>query len=787
MANYDKRNKANEGYRGQGDRREQDNRKGQRQNSHQPRREEQVTLTAPYQFAELNKDVYFPGWASQVSQDIPFSDGIDGVIEVTLKNVSPLFTRNGGAQDKKEVLSAHILENGQRRYLIPATTLKGMLRSTMEIMSFAKMQLFDDKYFAYRSFHKNDGDEDLYKKYHSAMGANPNADYDERKFGCGWLMMDDDDQLYITPCDGRFKRIHHNEIGRKLTKKTPFARNEEIEWYPLKQKDGNQYYIVCTGDINRKVKEYLFPTATLPTIKVDEKVAKKFMDVHDGPSPDFDKYLLRLKRGKKVAVFYAKDDKGAPKAIGLSRMLRYPFDNGVKDLVEKQQTDYKSECRDLCEIIWGYAESEKSLKGRIQVGHAFCKQLIDDGLLIDGSGILGQPKASFYPLYLKQSDATNKFKTYNSATGIAGRKLYKIHRGGTTTPLPQGNNNENATTRFKAIPSGNEFKFYIRVHNLRPIELGALLSALTLNETHGAFHNIGMAKAYGFGKIQIESVKLGKEFEKSAEEYMHDFEYEMTQWTLATCGREWAKTNSVNNLISILQEHSDEDVKSLQLNGGINGKTDEFRIAKRYVQQMPFRGIGIHSFYTQEDRNNISEKVERRRLDNLYCKAKKAVEEEQYEEAIRVYEDIKYQLTAKDVNAAQEDMLIKDVLEIIESKKKQEDVERKKREDEEKMKKITAGLAAVLEELYEYGENKGKPKVNAMAICIQKTDKWLKDAQRAELTEQECADFIATVRRLRKTPIKKEAKDWATFNKGKIWPYITKRIGEKAALELFNE
>lgn len=783
MANYDKRNKANEGYRGQGDRREQDNRKGQRQNSHQPRREEQVTLTAPYQFAELNKDVYFPGWASQISQDIPFSDGIDGVIEVTLKNVSPLFTRNGGAQDKKEVLSAHILENGQRRYLIPATTLKGMLRSTMEIMSFAKMQLFDDRYFAYRSFHNK---EELYGPYHEAMGAKTEGNYDEKKFGCGWLTMDDDDQLYITPCDGRFERISQSEL-KGLRGKTPYARNESMGWYPQRNRGNKTYHVVCTGAINGKEKEYLFPTGTLPTIKIDDKVAQKFKDVHDGPSPDFDKYLRRLQKGEKVAVFYAKDNKGAPKAIGLSRMLRYPFDNGVEDLVKKQQADYKSECRDLCEIIWGYAESEKSLKGRIQVGHAFCTQLIDDTLLIGGNGILGQPKASFYPLYLKQSDATNKFKTYNSATGIAGRKLYKIHRSGTPTPLPQGNNNENATTRFKAIPSGYEFKFYIRVHNLRPIELGALLSALTLNETPGAFHNIGMAKAYGYGKIQIESVKLGKGFEKSAEDYMHDFEYEMTQWTLATCGLEWAKTNPVNNLVSILQEHSENEVKSLSLNGGSNGKTDEFRIAKRFVQHMPFRGVGIHSFYTQEDRNTISEKVERRRLDNLYCEAQKAVEEEQYEEAIRVYENIKYQLTTKDVNTAPEDMLIKDVLEKIESKKKQEDEERKKREDEEKMKRISAGLATVLEELYEYGDNKGKSKVNAMAICIQKTDKWLKDAQRTELTEQECADFIATVRRLRKTPIKKEAKDWATFDKGKIWPYITKRIGGTSALELFNE
>ena len=93
-----------------------------------------MPLTSPYNFVPINKHVYYPSWGNLVSMDIPFEDGEDGYIEVTFKNVSPLFTRNGARleQDskKKETLTSHIIdENGKRRYFIPAATIKGMLRT----------------------------------------------------------------------------------------------------------------------------------------------------------------------------------------------------------------------------------------------------------------------------------------------------------------------------------------------------------------------------------------------------------------------------------------------------------------------------------------------------------------------------------------------------------------------------------------------------------------------------------------------------------------------------------
>lgn len=109
-----------------------------------------MKITAPYNFVPLNEKVFYPSWSEQVTQDLPFSDSEDGVIEVKLKNVSPLFTRDGALEKH----SAHIMgKDGKRHYFIPGTTIKGMLREIVEIMSFGKMQEdkdFQNRWFGYR-------------------------------------------------------------------------------------------------------------------------------------------------------------------------------------------------------------------------------------------------------------------------------------------------------------------------------------------------------------------------------------------------------------------------------------------------------------------------------------------------------------------------------------------------------------------------------------------------------------------------------------------------------------
>lgn len=94
-----------------------------------------MALTSPYNFVPLNSKVYIPDWYGLVSQDIPFEDGEDGYIELTWHNGSPLFIRD---KDKDDPEHAPMNING--RYFIPGSSIKGMLRNVLSILSFGKMQ-----------------------------------------------------------------------------------------------------------------------------------------------------------------------------------------------------------------------------------------------------------------------------------------------------------------------------------------------------------------------------------------------------------------------------------------------------------------------------------------------------------------------------------------------------------------------------------------------------------------------------------------------------------------------
>ncbi len=101
-------------------------------------------IPSPYLFVPLAKKVYFPDWADFVSMDVPFEDGISGTIDITIEAKTPIYIRNGGVHKKgveklndPEYLSFFKTPDG--RYAIPGTSVKGMLRSVIEIASFGKI------------------------------------------------------------------------------------------------------------------------------------------------------------------------------------------------------------------------------------------------------------------------------------------------------------------------------------------------------------------------------------------------------------------------------------------------------------------------------------------------------------------------------------------------------------------------------------------------------------------------------------------------------------------------
>jgi len=107
-----------------------------------------MTVNSPYNFVPLPEDVFFPSWAEQISQDVPFCKGLDGTIKLTITARTPIFIRNGYSGDDKDNTFSHTPDG---KYFIPATTVKSCIRSVLEIMSFGKMKPVTKEVKGYRN------------------------------------------------------------------------------------------------------------------------------------------------------------------------------------------------------------------------------------------------------------------------------------------------------------------------------------------------------------------------------------------------------------------------------------------------------------------------------------------------------------------------------------------------------------------------------------------------------------------------------------------------------------
>lgn len=495
------------------------------------------SFRAPYNFVPLNKDVF--SIKESISQDVPFQDGEDGVVRLEIKNLTPMLI--GGVKNGNDVFTVSTRDD---RYFIPATSLKGMIRSVLEIMSFGKMKQYDKDFFAFRDVANRD----------TSLGYSEKMD----EVRSGWLCADGDGYI-LYPC--RYDKIAISDVRRQFGcyiqgndafEKADCFHENNLGYYP----DVAGMKLVCTGDINGKKHEYLFSTKNGKGEVVDKDVIDKFLSVYKsskayGKVGNNFKLKERLASGIDIPVFYHCDETGNVATVGISRMYRYPFAKGV------EQAAKQNSCKglDMAERIFGYISKEDSLKGRVQFGHAFAKSAIGQNEIVTKSVVLGSPQASYYPLYLKQAQGNRKYVTYNSnEPEIAGHKRYTIMQNMVVDEkMPHGNGNENVGSQLHMLPSNIDFEGKIIVHNLKKEELGALLAAITFYGQRELHHNIGMGKALGMGKLNVE-VRLDG-FKYSEMEYMNTFVQKMDAFTKAKYNKSWKDTEQITTLFALAQEH----------------------------------------------------------------------------------------------------------------------------------------------------------------------------------------------------------------------------------------
>jgi len=560
-------------------------------------------ITAPFNFVPLSDKVFFPPWAEDVSHDIPFKDGESGEIDITITAKSPIFIRD---HENPEEFCSY---DGE--YYIPSTSVKGMIRSVLEIMSFGKLKLDTKKHTKITSVR------DMTNREKLVGTAN----------GCGFLKKDNNDNWIIIDY-GKPRTIKYTNQNNKIiqngnseincnfeTAQEKYEENELYQIIHITQDSiisnyGEEAYLILTGGIDNKKHEFVFASSDRKDTPITdiEQAVDKFKKVYfESDSIDGNFWKDNYDSDIGIPIFYKKNGNKVTD-IGLSQLFKlaynYTIDDATKQIIEIETKKVENRERkynklDLAETIFGAIQEELAednnskkincaLKGRVQFSHFKCNSNPEPYKEI--YTVLGSPNPSFYPEYIEQNCQDNgkvQNDRYNTLMDerakIAGWKRYPLRYGKPKFTTAQ--EGTDSATRFTPIGTYNrnnfnEFTFTgkLRYHNLKKVELGALISALTFHNNEDKFyHNIGMGKSLGFGKIKIDTDT------SKYQEYLIEYEMMMNK----RLNREWIETEQIRELFIMAYKDLNIDNKLKYLNLDPENKINEFVDKKKNKECLP--------------------------------------------------------------------------------------------------------------------------------------------------------------------------------------------------------
>ena len=204
--------------------------------------------------------------------------------------------------------------------------------------------------------------------------------------------------------------------------------------------------------------------------------------------------------------------------IGSVSIPKLEYKHGILDLLSQHQRclDYDTLCP-ACRVFgWvreGAGDIEKdeptAYAGRVRFSHG--KLIRSAGELPETTlAILSTPKPTTTSFYLLNSeDQPDAHVTYDThGAQLRGRKFYRHHGQANSQEYRRNEKSDQNRTIRGALRPDSTFTFTLDFENLHPLELGALLYALELEE--GMYHRLGYAKPLGFGsvKITVDEVKV---------------------------------------------------------------------------------------------------------------------------------------------------------------------------------------------------------------------------------------------------------------------------------------
>ncbi len=454
---------------------------------------------------------------------------LTGVLECSLINKSPLFIPEKKLDKVAKGHSEEYFLKENDNYVIPASSIKGAIRSVVEAISNSCVINIE---------------EDRLDERKTA------GDFKNIKYGF----------IKKIPKDGEDGSIVEAEIVRVLRNEALKYKEEGIEelkfnntiydykskGYPYRPEDilKNIEDVTKDGEIegflwvsakkSRNLYEKIFiPKKGKKIDDGDNQYTKEDTYVLSYEEYENIKYIVeqRIQREEKKGnefyktkveikdpiIFQVNGINGKNLAISEIPRLRYKY--SPYDLLDEKLHACKNS-EEACAAcrIFGMTGEQQEKENKII--NTISKVFISDAIISKNDAnieekprlikSLGEPHPTLTGFYLDKGD-------YNDDTSILrGRKFYWHHKD----KIGEDKDRDSIYNSIKAerkephnssiqfMHSGNKFTFQIRFENMTEEEFGLLLYAIELEGN--MLHKIGKAKAFGFGscKIEIENIKL---------------------------------------------------------------------------------------------------------------------------------------------------------------------------------------------------------------------------------------------------------------------------------------
>lgn len=535
---------------------------------------------APYTFIDAEQKV-LASPVENLDLSRPVKDALSGCLEVSWKNDTMLLVGGGDAMvdpaDNTTQLmnTTPLMIDGQ--YTLPGSTIKGLIRATMEIAAFARLSFVDDF-----SGHTHSYDDQTWKhEVDPARGDTPNGGWlfrvetknsrGEKEIGYKLVQAERTERIRISqfvpllPAIADVADWHEANMHRRqqamhsagiqgLSDVSVFGAGG----YGQAQLAvaGQTADVDRTGDDAKNAEHLFFWPENRKTTAIDKATGDRFLaslhkdtNAHSG-APEANYSALVATGGITgfeaetpssleaqltdpatfgLPVFWrnpggdGQNDRGQKPILSLTALYRVPYKKTVHNLIAKTQGSLNEEKLDLVQALLGWAppetpagriaerkKIEQPLRGRVQFGFAYSTDAKIEHQTRTWAA--PRPRPSYWPYYLKAGspNATHPVDYNNEKAILAGRKRYPAR--GKTQPLPGGGDNaqtgehrDNMEQALTFLKPGATFTSKIRFRNISPIELGALVWAITFGDLQGNTgfrHMIGRAKTHGYGQVQ---------------------------------------------------------------------------------------------------------------------------------------------------------------------------------------------------------------------------------------------------------------------------------------------